>query len=347
MGENILNLESRHIFRARNQDKQQRKVNNDNRIIVPAIVESVDDTAGYNRVKAQIVNLDNQSNIFSGQDWATSLEQLPPAMPLLPEYMHARPQKGEMVFIIRENPSDPTSNRYWIGPIITQQTKLKNETFQQSNQSLYNRGSFNSPEIGGSPSTKNTDDAEKLLAKQDEIAIQGRGTGDLVIGEKFVRLRTGIFDEGTFKENTKFPCSIELKIVDQPPSSTGINVADSQVNAGFEKYSQQNIVATNINLISPEGLDRATAQINEELTYNQRLKDFGEKAKSLHPAVLGDHLADLLSKIVKYLITHKHPPQSPPIPPVLSVGSEGTNLAAYSQKIVVSRYILSRVVRLN
>jgi hypothetical protein len=347
MGDNILNIESRHIFRAKNQDKQNRKNNNDNRVIVPAIVESVDDTAGYNRIKAQVVNLDKEGKIFSGTDWASSEDQMPPAVPLLPEYMHVRPQVGEMVFIIRENPNDPTSGRYWIGPIVSQQTKLKNQNFEQSNQAIFNRGSYRRPEVGGSPSTQNTDDAQRLLAKPDEVAVQGRGTGDLVIGEKFVRLRTGIFEEGSFKENTKFPCSIELKIVDQPPSSTGVNVADSQVNAGFEKYSQQNIIGTNINLISPEGIDRKTSEINQELSYNPRLKDFGEKPKTLHPAVLGDHLADLLSKIVKYLITHKHPPQSPPIPPTIAVGSEGTNLAAYSAKIVVSRFILSRVVRLN
>lgn len=347
MGQNILNQESRLVFQQRNQDKVKRKDNNDNRIIVPAVVMAVDDSAGYNRIKAQVVNLDENSKIFSGTDWATSLDQMPPASPLLPEYMHVRPKVGEMVFIIRENPMDNTSNRYWIGPIVTQQTKLKDQKYEESSVSIFNRATFRGNDIGGVPSTKNTDDADRLLAKPDEIAIQGRGTGDLVIGEKFTRLRTGIFAEGSFKENIEYPCSIELKIVDQPPQATGVRIADTQMNQGFETYSQQNIIGTNINLISPEGKDRGSSAMSLEMSYNPRLKDFGDKAKTLHPAVLGDNLVDLLCAIVKYLTTHQHPPQSPPIPPTIGVGSDNTNLLAFTQKVTASRYILSNVVRLN
>lgn len=139
----------------------------------------------------------------------------------------------------------------------------------------------------------------------------------------------------------------ELKIVDQPPSSSGVVIADSQMNRDFLTFSQQNIKATNINLVSPSGKDRTSKQISDEILYNPRLKDFGDEAKSLHPAVLGDCLVDLLCAIVKYLTTHQHPPQSPPIPPTIGVGSDNTNLISFSQKIVASRYILSNVVRLN
>lgn len=347
MGINALNAESRQIFHAKNQDKIARKTESSQRIIFPAIVRAIDDSAGYNRIKAEIVNLDDKSQVFSGADWASSLDEMPPAIPLLPEYMHIRPQIGEMVILICTNPNDLTAGRYWIGPIITQQTKLNNQSFEQSFLGMQNRASYKGQQIASNPSTKNEGDAERLLAKQNEVAFQGRGTGDLVIGEKFVRLRTGIFASGTFKENVEYPCNIELKIVDQPPSSSGVKVADSQMNKDFTNYSQQNITATNINLISPSGKDRSSSAINFEMSYNQRLKDFGEQAKSLHPAVLGDALVDLLCAIVKYLTTHQHPPQSPPIPPTIGVGSDNMNLIAFGEKLVASRYILSTVVRLN
>jgi hypothetical protein len=347
MGQNALNVESRHVFHAKNQDKVIRKTESSQRIIFPAIVRAVDDSAGYNRIKAEIVNLDDKSQVFSGADWASSQDQLPAAIPLLPEYMHVRPQIGEMVILICTNPNDLTAGRYWIGPIITQQTKLSNQSFEQSFLGMQNKGSYKGNQIGSNPSTKNDSDAERLFAKQNEVAFQGRGTGDLVIGEKFVRLRTGIFAPGGFKENVEYPCNIELKIVDQPPSSTGVRVADSQMNRDFTNYSQQNITATNINLISPSGKDRPSSAISFEMSYNQRLKDFGDQAKSLHPAVLGDCLVDLLCAMVKYLTTHQHPPQSPPIPPTIGVGSDNTNLLSFGQKTVTSRYILSNVVRLN
>lgn len=316
--------------------------NQSQRLIYPAIVREVTDNAGYNRIKAEIVNLNSEGKIYAGKDKDSTLEQMPICIPLLPEFMHVRPKIGETVLLLLENPSDPTSARYWIGPIINQQTTLQFQSFPSA-QAIYNRASLNGNQIGGNPSTANNNDAGALFAKPDEIAFQGRNNSDLVLGNNQVKLRTGIFKNLTeFKENTEYPCQIELKIVEQPITTSGVRLADAELNATFEPFSQQNIKASNINLISPEGKFRKASLASAELVYNPRLNDFGEEAKTLHPAVLGDELVNILYLIISYMFTHIHTPQSPALP-----NNFAFELQKFRNKNFLSAQILSNHVRLN
>lgn len=339
---NIFTSESQSILTTNGQALFRQAANPSQRLIYPAIVREVFDNAGYNRIKAEIVNINNEGKIYSGKDKDSSLQQMPLCVPLLPEYLHVRPKVGECVLILLENPSDPTSARYYIGPIITQQTKLESQNFESA-QAIYNKASLRGNQVGGSPSTRNDNDARNLFASQDEVAFQGRQNSDLVLGNNYVKLRTGIFQNLLdFKENTDFPCQIELRIVDKPISTSGVRLADNQLNSAFEPFSQQNIKATNINLISPEGKFRKVSEATNEAKYNPRLNDFGEEAKTLHPAVLGDELVDVIVNIINYMFSHIHPPQSPALP-----NNFAFNLERYRNKIALSAKILSNNIRLN
>jgi len=342
MGKNVFTNLSESLMTNNGQAFHRLSANPNQRLIYPAIVREVTDNAGYNRIKAEIVNINDDGQIYSGKDKDSSLQQMPLCVPLLPEILHVRPKVGECVLVFLENPSDPTSARYYIGPLITQQTKIENESFQTA-QSVYNKASLNGRQIGGAPSTKVDSDAGLLFAKQDEVAIQGRQNSDVVLGNNFVKIRAGIFTNLIdFKENIDYPCNIELKIVDKPVSTTGVRAADSQINLGFEIFSQQNIRATNINLISPEGKFRKISESSNELKYNPRLNDFGEEAKTLHPAVLGDELVNIIVDMINYMFSHVHPPQSPPLP-----NNYAFKLQQFRSKIPLSAKILSNNIRLN
>lgn len=346
-GKNVFTNLSESLMTNSGQAIYRVPTNPSGRIIYPAIVRDVSDYAGYNRIKAEIVNFDSNGNITTGLDKNFTLQSLPFCVPLLPEFLHVRPKVGETVMVILENPAEPNSARYFIGPLITQQTKLEGQSFQAS-QSIFNKSSFSSSptngnQIGGSPSTSFDNDARTLFAKQDEIAIQGRNNSDIILSNNEVKIRTGIFTNLLeFKENLDFPCQIELKIVDRPISSTGVRLADSQINSTFEIFSQQNIKASNINLISPEGKFRKITASKDELKYNPRLNDFGDEAKTLHPAVLGDELVDVLINIINYLFSHAHPPQSPPL-----ANNYAFNLLKFRDKSYLSAKILSNHIRLN
>ena len=340
---NLNTLLSGNLLSNSGQNFSLTPTNPDQRLIYPAYVEQVNDGANFNRIKARIINVDGETgNFFPGRDKDKTLEQLPICIPLLPEYVHVRPKVGELVLIFLENPSDPKAYRYYIGPLVTQQTKLSNENYNSS-VSIYNELSFRGNQIGTGPSTKNDNDAGELFANQEEIAFQGRNNSDIVIGNNNVKIRTGIFkDLVQFKENLEIPCQIELKIVDKPISTSGVRLADNQLNSSFEPFSQQNIKATNINLISPEGKFRKLTDARQEARYNPRIEDFGEEAKTLHPAVLGDELVDILTNIINYLFSHIHPPQSPSLP-----NNFAFNLERYRNKLALSAKILSNHIRLN
>ena len=46
---------------------------------------------------------------------------------------------------------------------------------------------------------------------------------------------------------------------------------------------------------------------------NEDLKSFGKLADSLHPAIFGDESIKLFDLIIRFLLSHTHQPQNPPL----------------------------------
>ena len=90
-------------------------------------VISVDDEDGADRVYVKIMPEDNSKEPIKINEndkgaWA---------IPLLPKMFRVLPKKGEGVFVFFAS-SDTNSQRYYIGPIISQDDKLYNEPFESS-----------------------------------------------------------------------------------------------------------------------------------------------------------------------------------------------------------------------
>ncbi len=284
-----------------------------NRIIHPAIVRNVDDLASFNRIQAEIVEMDKNGNIIPGKDRNIPKERLPICIPLLTEFIHARPQVGECVLVIAENPSDLSSPRFWLGPLITSQIKLSYQSYQES-ISVFNSGSFNTQNNFDGPTLQDQIKPSSVLPSSSEIALQGRNDADVVLRPREAELRAGKFKlNSTTELNNETPCRLQLKQIDYNPYTTGIKSADQKNASKFVPYSQFNLESTNINLISNEGKFREFNNNTEENKTNPRLKDFGDIASRLHPAVFGDELIILIRLILQYLLTHIHTPQSPPL----------------------------------
>jgi hypothetical protein len=303
LSENLLGMNGQSSFRSSGNPSQ--------RIIYPAIVRVVEDASGLNRIKAEIVNMDSDGNIIPGKDKETPLEKLPLCIPLIPEYVHVRPQIGECVLIISENPADLSAIRYWIGPLITSQLKLNYQAYGDS-LSIFKNDSFDNS--NNSLDVPANSKAKTILPSQYETALQGRDDADITLKPREVLIRAGKFKKDTIDENTKAPCIIQLKQFDSPQKTTGIRLVDSIAAAPFTAFSQINMRATNINLISVDGKFRNFNPINPEFGNNDRLDDFGDEAKKLHPLVFGDELIKLLDLMIRFVTTHVHTPQSPPLP---------------------------------
>ncbi len=340
-GRNTFSQLSESLLTNKGQDSFRLDGNSSTRIIYPAIVRTVEDQAGFNRIKAEIVEIDRNGNIIPGKDRNIPKERLPICIPLITEFFHARTQVGECVLLIAENPSEITSPRFYLGPLILSQIKLNYQSYQESIP-IFNSGSFNTSNNFSGPTLQGQIKQASVLPTQSEIALQGREDADVVLRPREVEMRAGKFKLNSTSElNNDTPCRLQLKQIDYNPYTTGIRSADQKLSETFVPYSQINIEASNINLISNEGKFREFNNNTEENKSNPRLKDYGDIACKLHPAVFGDELIVILKLILQYLLTHIHTPQSPPLTNNIS-----TQLEPYLNSGKMND-LISNVVRLS
>jgi hypothetical protein len=115
-------------------------------------------------------------------------------IPLLPKYLNIMPDVGEGVYVFSAQHNDALetnqkSQRFWFGPIISQQDKLDGEEKENGIRGLYK--SWTKPDKPFSE----IDTANGLYPNKKEIAIQGRGSGDLIFKKDQTILRIGKFKE--------------------------------------------------------------------------------------------------------------------------------------------------------
>ena len=138
-------------------------------------------------VKARIVGVDSLE----------SDESLIECIPLLPKFLTIMPKVGESIFIFQyeDQKGSPTSKfnskRFWLGPLITQPTKLDKDPSSESNAIL--------PD--GWTKLKDPNLEEGAYGNSEDITLQGRYNTDIIQKDREIWLRVGKFKEG---ENNKF-----------------------------------------------------------------------------------------------------------------------------------------------
>ena len=342
MGKNDLTSLSERVSQSKGQSGISGSGNRSGRIVYPAIVRDVDDKASQNRIRVEIVSLDEKGNIKGGKDKDTPLNKLPICIPLLPEFLHVRPKVGESVLIIMENPEDMTAPRYWVGPIRTSQTKMEFESYGQA-QSIFNRSSFKNKAIFDSSTDSRNIKAASVIPQPQEIAIEGRDDADITFRKRETIIRAGKFKKNTIEINNTHPCKIQLKQIDDISNASQGALTTTIQNLNFTPYSQANVYATNINLISTEGKNRSVDSKTVETTTNSKnLERFGDVAKQLHPLVFGDDLIVLLKEIINFCLTHIHTSQKPAVAPLEGI----SKLSSYKNDEKIQE-IISKNVRTN
>ena len=343
MGKNPFTSMSEALLSSSGQDNFRGDSSSTLRIVYTAIVRDNEDYAGFNRIKAEIVTIDEKGIIKPGKDKDTPLNKLPICIPLVPEFVHVRPQIGEDVLIISENPLDLSSPRYWIGPVISQQTKLPYQSYSDAIE-IFKINTYAQKNTTSNPTTNNLNKAGVYYPQPSEIAFQGRQDADITLFPRGALIRAGRFKKGTTDLNTISPCSIEIKQVDTEITNPNDIQLFNRLNttSTFKSFSQINSLSTNINIYSPEGKFRkADKGTGDGVELSDRLKDFGNLASTLHPSVFGDELIILLKLILKYLVTHIHTPQSQPLK---NATSEQLDPYLNGNKL---QDLMSNVVRIN
>lgn len=292
--------------------------NRNNMIIKICRVISVDDPLKGDRIKVRLYPEDSKH----------SDDMIPYAYPLLPKMLHILPKVGESVLILLTGVGDGYSNRYYIGPIVSQIQTIADSVVHAL--SLY-------PDTDTPPQMAHTKipDTKGAFCEDEDIAIYGRKGCDVIMKENDIRIRCGArIDDGTSLVGQSFnrlsPAYIKMKYNQTPKSVI-------HEKTGFEqKYnSTATIVADQINLIANEGRTYFGTTDNVDLITDEEMENIMKKA---HLLPYGDTLVEFLRYFLRMFKEHAHP--YPGLPTILPSGHQDFFNYDLNQ-------ILSKNVRIN
>lgn len=285
-------------------------------IYLARVVDNVD-RSNMGRIQATIIDFnDANSEEQPGKDKNDNIPKY--AFPLIYQFVNVIPRIGELVYVFLENPKDQSSRRFYIGPIRS--VKKQQSTFEStaSANKLFTVNSY------GKRNAENQPINNETYFSNDHIRIDGKNNSNITFKPREVLITAGELQNNSFDLNTKTQCFIQMKdyLAIKKENLPSSSFEESSTSLIRDSYSQQNIVASNINLISSNSSSRKNRPLDEngnikdlsnvEITTNPDLETYGVIAKELHPLVLGDELVKVLKIIIRFCLNHKHTPQEVP-----------------------------------
>lgn len=242
-------------------------------------VLDVYDEQGGDRIKVVLEPVDNGK---------LTADEIDYAIPLLPKFFRIKPKKDEKVVIITENATNPDTQRFYLGPLISQENKLEGDTNPLQAQSLF-RGAEVTPEMN--PRFKK--DAKGAFPADNSVAIEGRKNADIEITDDDVRIKSGVklVDNGDVAFNSNNPAYIKVKY----------HTDDSKKTSDYD--STVSIVGDKINLLSNTSPDYSLTD-REDLISDADMDRIIRKA---HQVPYGDVLIEFMELFKKAFNEHTHP----------------------------------------
>ena len=241
------------------------------------------------------------------EDGDISIQDLPWCFQFLPNTFQTVPKEGEGVMVICSALNNSHSNRYYVGPIISQ--PQYNEYCSYGNGygpaiSLLQGGNTKQilKKISKNDATKNA------FPNPNDVAVVGRKSEDVILRDGEIVLRCGIRSQSTENDkdlkgnvilNSLNPSYIQLKF------KNGLAKKDNQ-----KASSMINIVADKVNLMS----NQVSAYSNGKDIIDDNYID--ELMSKLHRLPYGDELVNVLETMRQAIVGHVHnfPGTEPPIP---------------------------------
>jgi hypothetical protein len=278
-------------------------------------VISVDDNTDADRIKVRLSPEDNSKGI----------NEIEYAFPLLPKMFHVKPKVGEAVLVFLASNNDGNSQRYYVGPVISQDHKLYNDPFFMGADSFL-RGSFKT--FDEAPRM----DPEKkgILPNDEDIVIRGRKNADIQITEDDIRIKAGV---KVTNEANKSIMMFNIK----NPAYHKIKYHKSALIDG--SMSTSTIVADKINLLSNASRYSFNTTDRNDLITDEELNNVLSNAYKLP---YGEKLVEILKAIIDAFLKHTH--DFPMLPPNQY---HTVSLLAKKSQLLDNGEMLSDTVRIN
>ncbi|MFW6219257.1 MAG: hypothetical protein ACOC33_00185 [bacterium] len=230
-------------------------------------VKSIEDDAQGLRIKVKIPEFDKK----------IADEDLKDCIPLIPKFFYILPKINEIVLILISDKNKPYSNRYWIGPFISQIHRLNKDNNPYSPYST-----TDVPRVAPTEAPKFIPESRGIYPDSEDIALLGRDNSDIQLKKREVIIRAGQHNpDDNLILNRNNPSYIKLRLNNNEDNNN----------------SSVNIVADNINLLS-----NVTSPYKKILDDDEILK-INNKA---HPLGKGDFILKYLTLLKDALLTHIH-----------------------------------------
>jgi hypothetical protein len=292
-------------------------------IVKQGHVEYVEDTADGLRIKIRIP-----------QDGNEPLENLPYAFPLLPKTFQSVPKVGEGALVFTQLSGNKLSQRYYIGPIISQ------PQFQEKCNYNYGRGNATSLFKGGELKPLGKISNEKktwgAFPNTEDVAVVGRGSQDIIMRNNYETSSNEIDIRCGIRENPKAATKdiigkVIFNTVD--PAYIQLKYKNSLTNGNLQKSNSMiNLVADKINIISNQDVHQFELTDIDELIREDKLDSI---MSNLHRVAHGDTLVELLKLIIKSLLTHVHACNGDPA----KVAGYTKEMAGYTVDKILSEHV--------
>ena len=251
-------------------------------MIILGEVVDIKDINNGGRIRVRIRPIDNTVRLDS---------EVPFAFPLLPKMLHVKPKLHEMVFIILSDDNNKESQRYYIGPVISQPQFFEKQIYGAGPSTLL-QGSSQKP----APSYEY--ETNGLLPTDNDVALSSRKNTDILLKDNDILIRCGvkILNNSEVFFNQKNPAFVKLKYY---PYGHNFEYSGRVENVS----SVATIHADKINLISSNGDPYIGITDKENLLNDSAIEEF---LNSGHEIPYGDKLCDLLSSFIKVFKDHTH-----------------------------------------
>jgi hypothetical protein len=289
------------------------------------VVADVNDPDGFGRIKVSIGGPANK-----GGDVGSTINELAWCYPMLQKFFMSTPKVGEAVFVFYPDKQRMHNYRLYLGPILSNPTKLNNDPAKTTALSPFEFGT-----IGPYKPISSVPALKGVFPNGEDIALQGRYNTDLIFRKNEILLRAGKFVEVAKNDNN--PYGIQFNTTTPAYIQLKNNIQFDKENNG----SALNIVGNKINLLThKDGSPRFNLTNQENQLSDDELLKILESA---HPLPFGDILIQYLRLFKKAFFNHVHssngtPPTDLTIGPGLAV-QDFTNRADGIENTMLSKNI--------
>jgi hypothetical protein len=319
------------------------------------VVKSIKDPDGMGRIKVFVPGSPSVGGDDDWKDGASNIDEaidnLPYCFPLLPKHLSTIPKVDETVLVFVMDKTKQHVDRFYIGPIISQLDKLKEDKLYANATRAFSFAQITPAKSVTGQKTSDTvlPDIIGVFPNPEDISIQGRYNTDITQKENEIIIRAGKFEPSSNNDNPfKIQFNAKTQAYIQIKNEANISKPDSE---NPEKGSVTNIVANKINLLTHKDgsprFDLTYRDLKNNTTPYISDEELTRVLEEAHQLPFGDILLEYLRLLKNAIFSHVHNGNGGPATDLSASGNVQAVAALRSKAEDLENRMLSKNIRIN